>query len=44
MSTSGSTMGANVVTNGPVPDTAENRAKYGKPMSNAGKHSKPAGN
>lgn len=33
-----------VVSNGPVPDTAENRAKYGKPMSNAGKKSKPAGN
>jgi hypothetical protein len=34
----------NVVSNGPVPDTQENRAKYGKPMSNAGKRSKPAGN
>lgn len=32
------------VTNGPVPDTAENRAKYGSPMSNAGKRTKPAGN
>ncbi len=32
------------VTNGPVPDTAENRAKYGSPMSHAGKHTKPAGN
>jgi hypothetical protein len=32
------------VTNGPVPDTPENRAKYGPPMSHAGKHSKPAGN
>lgn len=35
---------ANVVSNGPVPDTPENRAKYGKPMSNAGKRSTPAGN
>ena len=34
----------NVVSNGPVPDTPENRAKYGKPMSNAGKRSTPAGN
>ena len=32
------------VTNGPVPDTAENRAKYGSPMSHAGKRTKPAGN
>jgi hypothetical protein len=34
----------NVVSNGPVPDTPENRAAYGKPMSHAGKHTKPAGN
>ena len=26
-----------LVTNGPVPDTPENRAKYGQPESNAGK-------
>lgn len=32
------------VTNGPVPDTAENRAKYGGPMSRAGKRTQPAGN
>ena len=31
------------VTNGPVPDTPEMRAKY-KPLSHAGRHSKPAGN
>lgn len=37
-------MTTSTVTNGPVPDTAENRAKYGSPMSNAGKRSKPAGN
>jgi hypothetical protein len=34
----------NVITNGPIPDTPENRAKYGQPMSNAGRHTKPAGN
>lgn len=33
-----------VVTNGPVPDTAENRARYGAPMSRAGKRTAPAGN
>lgn len=32
------------VTNGPVPDTAENRAKYGQPMSNAGKRTQARGN
>lgn len=31
------------VTNGPVADTPENRAKYGQPMSNAGKRSKAKG-
>ena len=35
---------ANVVTNGPVADTPENRAKYGKPDSNAGKRTAPKGN
>ena len=33
-----------VVTNGPVPDTAENRARYGQPLSRAGKRTAPAGN
>lgn len=33
-----------VITNGPVPDTAENRARFGQPMSNAGKRTAPAGN
>lgn len=39
-------MGGNVqlITNGPVPDTPENRAKYGDPMSRAGKRTAPAGN
>jgi hypothetical protein len=36
--------GADVVTNGPIPDTPENRAKYGKPNSHAGRASKPDGN
>ena len=31
------------VTNGPVADTAANRARYGGPMSHAGKHTAPAG-
>ena len=36
--------GAQVVSNGPVPDTRANRMKYGKPMSAAGRHTAPAGN
>lgn len=32
------------VTNGPVPDTPANRARYGGPMSHAGRMTKPAGN
>jgi hypothetical protein len=32
------------VTNGPVADTPENRAKYGQPMSRAGKRTTPKGN
>ncbi|MDR7229832.1 putative surface protein with fasciclin (FAS1) repeats [Caulobacter sp. BE264] len=35
---------ANVVSNPPVADTPENRAKYGKPMSNAGKRTAAKGN
>ena len=35
---------ANVVSNPPVADTPENRKLYGKPMSNAGKHTAPKGN
>jgi len=34
----------NVVSNAPIADTPENRAKYGKPMSNAGKRSAAKGN
>ena len=33
-----------VVTNGPVPDTPDNRAKYGGPNSNGGRKTPPAGN
>ena len=33
-----------VVANAPIPDTAENRAKYGAPMSNAGKRTAARGN
>ncbi len=36
--------GNQVVSNGPVADTPANRAKYGKPMSMAGRMTKPAGN
>jgi len=32
------------VTNGPVPDTRENRAKYGQPLSRAGKRTAARGN
>jgi hypothetical protein len=32
-----------VVSNGPVPDTPQNRAAYGKPLSNAGRHTAPTG-
>lgn len=35
---------ANVVSNGPVADTPENRAKYGAPMSRAGKRTAAKGN
>lgn len=34
----------NTVSNQPVPDTPENRAKYGGPMSNGGKKTAPRGN
>jgi hypothetical protein len=33
-----------VIASQPVPDTPENRAKYGQPLSRAGRHTKPAGN
>lgn len=40
----GATMTTRLVTNGPVPDTPENRARYGQPLSRAGKATTPAGN
>ncbi|MEI9890214.1 MAG: hypothetical protein WDN45_05945 [Caulobacteraceae bacterium] len=36
--------GADVISNGPVPDTRENRAKYGQPLSNAGRMTRARGN
>ncbi|HEY1560481.1 MAG TPA: hypothetical protein VGF71_06290 [Caulobacteraceae bacterium] len=33
-----------LITNGPVPDTPANRAKYGGPNSRAGRRTAPAGN
>jgi len=33
-----------LLTNGPIPDTPANRAKYGGPMSHAGRRTAPAGN
>jgi hypothetical protein len=33
-----------MVTNGPVPDTPENRRKYGQPLSHAGKMTAARGN
>ena len=40
----GATATVTTLTNGPVPDTKENRAKYGAPMSNAGKRTPAKGN
>ncbi|HEY8617462.1 hypothetical protein [Phenylobacterium sp.] len=40
----GASVTTTLVTNGPVPDTAENRAKYGQPMSRAGKRTAARGN
>jgi hypothetical protein len=36
--------GAQIVTNGPVPDTRANRERFGAPDSHAGKRTAPAGN
>jgi UrcA family protein len=38
------TLTVTTVTNGPVRDTPENRARFGGPMSNAGQRTAPAGN
>jgi hypothetical protein len=32
-----------IVTNGPIPDTKANRAKYGAPLSSAGRMTRPTG-
>jgi hypothetical protein len=42
--TASSTFTNMTVTNGPVPDTRENRAKYGQPLSRAGKRTAARGN
>jgi hypothetical protein len=34
---------ADVVSNGPVADTPDHRAQYGKPMSHAGRRTQPSG-
>ncbi len=41
---SGASVTNTLTTNGPVADTPENRAKYGQPMSHAGKRTPPKGN
>ena len=38
------TLTSTVVTNGPVADTPENRARYGQPLSHAGKRTVAKGN
>ena len=38
------TVTTSLTTNGPVPDTPENRAKYGQPLSRAGKMTAARGN
>jgi predicted outer membrane protein len=41
---SGASVTTTMTTNGPVPDTRANRAKYGQPMSRAGRRTAPRGN
>ena len=40
----GQTAQPTIITNGPIADTPQNRAKYGRPLSHAGQRSHPAGN
>lgn len=40
----GSTLTTEVISNGPVPDTKANRARYGQPLSHAGRMTAPRGN
>jgi hypothetical protein len=44
VNTSATTTSDQVIASQPVPDTPANRAKYGKPLSRAGKRTAPAGN
>ena len=41
---SGATITHKLISNPPVPDTPANRAKYGQPLSDTGRHTQPAGN
>ena len=38
------TVTSRTIANAPIPDTPENRAKYGQPLSHAGKRTAPVGN
>jgi hypothetical protein len=40
----GASYTATTLTNGPIPDTPQNRKKYGQPLSNAGKRTAARGN
>lgn len=40
----GASVTTQMVSNGPIPDTPANRAKYGQPLSRAGKHTAAKGN
>lgn len=42
--TQAATITNETVTNGPVPDTPQNRSAYGGPMSNGGRRTTPSGN
>jgi len=42
--TTGTSVTQTVVANAPIPDTEENRAKFGGPLSNAGKRTPTRGN
>jgi hypothetical protein len=44
VNTSATATSDQVIASQPVPDTPANRAKYGKPLSRAGKRTAPAGN
>lgn len=44
MASSGAILAVELVTNGPIPDTEENRARFGGPQSRAGKATEPRGN